>query len=1220
MAKNTDTVALEAFQRGRSYYQQRNFQDAQRQRDIYRSLIDYTEFEQHDNRDQSQVPYSSIIIVSYADNHKLLDCLAQLDRQEDKNFEVIIVDNGHNDAVEDSLERFAGLVIRAPINLLPSEGRNLGAFFARGRNLIFLDSDAFIHPTYVRTASTLFKTPYLVAARGRILTKHTKGPSSPHYDLGLEQRPATLNVEGNMVIRKQDFSKVEGFDPLMYGYEGEELTLRLLKLYPERALQYSPDLVISHDFAQNDQLKAKLERHQQGLAYIAYLNDISAQESAPQPTVSIAEHHSNDNSLAGTSAVTLAVQGDTLPMSAVADLSILIWHTGDTSSLSEQVNALATQFGSVSTEYLILSSSPEALIGSAPALMRNLRTRVLALSSLHTLKDLERWTSFDNVLYLRHGEKNGFLEQLKATPAAPIQKLGNNAYLLKKPFNTLSINLKHFLETPLHYLAPLAEAQPNHAEVKKRILFVGPKRFREDTGLKNVRLIYPSLLEPLAGCEFHLLHGKRALPSFVRELTDRYGVQFHQVKEHTTSAWVNAAIDIVDTYDIDILTNVFHGYELGYYAALAAKLTDKQAVVRFPANPIYCRERAGEYEGPGGQALKAKEREQERAAAELATRIVAISPWELKRIQSFVSNKDKVDWCIRGISTDHYQAERADRKKATKFIFAGRAAKEKGYHLIEQVADDLKHSHPDIEFYFAGQFDVKKEGNRTYVGYCTPEKLKQVYQEVDALILPSESEGFANVIIESMAMGLPCIITRDLHDSYFVHKENALLIELTAKSLKENLLLLHEDTALFDKLKRASREHAVRHFDHAHWGKRYRELILGSDQDTPSRIATDKPLKMLYLSPRPYGLIATPGTYLMAEGYNALFDYTLVCSPRKPEDTIVHEKRENLKITELDLENPDNYPELMRLTRELEPDIVCIPSWTRWHEISQTVLESGSKAAIVLEVKSPIFVSGKLKARRQARYLSRLSNIDMVITPTRAMAETWFNTKIDKPLLEHRQLIDSRSIRPKVLDKLIKPRKFIYTGTLHPKRNLAKLLFYISELPKELLESCQFDFYGDGEAKEGLKAVTKELRLEDRVRFMGAYPQKELFEKYRDYDAGLAWVPAKLFNDAPSLKLLEYCASGLVPIATKNQGHKLLSEKGFNVVYFDETQKSFCDTIATLAFAGYNAENCKINVKLAKHYDYKRVTRNEIYPFYKQYIERKVRNEAASSFIHNTQS
>ena len=75
----------------------------------------------------------------------------------------------------------------------------------------------------------------------------------------------------------------------------------------------------------------------------------------------------------------------------------------------------------------------------------------------------------------------------------------------------------------------------------------------------------------------------------------------------------------------------------------------------------------------------------------------------------------------------------------------------------------------------------KKEGvNFEYLGVLSPENLRIFYNSLDLLIMPSTSEGFGLVAIESIACGTPVIVPKHLpivQEVGLLNKNNSIIIE-----------------------------------------------------------------------------------------------------------------------------------------------------------------------------------------------------------------------------------------------------------------------------------------------------------------------------------------------------------------------------------------------------------------------------------------------------------
>lgn len=266
--------ALENFLAARDLYQEKRFDQARALMQTYCESIDYQQFEKVDNRLQAQ-PKISVIVVSYKTGPALLDCLNSIFDQTGLSFEVILIDNGGKGDIYPQLQKMPLLRITAPINLFPSEGRNIGAFFASAELLIFLDDDALMAPGYIVEAYQAMLDDERLGLRGRVLPKiaATESAQPGHYDLGELPLPSMFNLEGNQVIRRSAFSEVGGFDALMFGHEGLELSQRCLARFPNLSISYWPALVIKHDFAKNQHLAAKRARQSLAGHYLRFLKE-----------------------------------------------------------------------------------------------------------------------------------------------------------------------------------------------------------------------------------------------------------------------------------------------------------------------------------------------------------------------------------------------------------------------------------------------------------------------------------------------------------------------------------------------------------------------------------------------------------------------------------------------------------------------------------------------------------------------------------------------------------------------------------------------------------------------------------------------------------------------------------------------------------------------------------------------------------------------------------
>ena len=111
------------------------------------------------------------------------------------------------------------------------------------------------------------------------------------------------------------------------------------------------------------------------------------------------------------------------------------------------------------------------------------------------------------------------------------------------------------------------------------------------------------------------------------------------------------------------------------------------------------------------------------------------------------------------------------------------------------------------------------------------DKLHQIYQASDVLILTSAYEGLPIAIMEMMARGRVILSTAvdDIPD-YITHLDNGMLIRSTAEEDIitegiEHLRLLVKDKTILRKIGRNSYDYALKHFSGETFCHSYNEIL-----------------------------------------------------------------------------------------------------------------------------------------------------------------------------------------------------------------------------------------------------------------------------------------------------------------------------------------------------------------------------------------------------------
>jgi glycosyltransferase involved in cell wall biosynthesis len=264
--------ALEYFLKARREFDKGNFGTAIKHVQKYRTLMDYSKLPRVLNtaKENDNVAIS-VIIVTCNRTDELKKCLESLSKQDSRGHEVIVVDNGQGDV--NSCSQYINQYVKCPVNFNLSEGRNIGAYFARGVIVVFLDDDALVASNYISSIKSAFDKFDIFGLRGRAYPKGGADADNrvKIYNLGDRPFPSYCNQEGNSAFILEVYKSVGGMDPLLFGHEGNDLTYRIIKEYkhPNKVI-YWPEAIIYHDYGTEDKFGQKQSRYQQDAAYLKY--------------------------------------------------------------------------------------------------------------------------------------------------------------------------------------------------------------------------------------------------------------------------------------------------------------------------------------------------------------------------------------------------------------------------------------------------------------------------------------------------------------------------------------------------------------------------------------------------------------------------------------------------------------------------------------------------------------------------------------------------------------------------------------------------------------------------------------------------------------------------------------------------------------------------------------------------------------------------------------
>lgn len=193
------------------------------------------------------------------------------------------------------------------------------------------------------------------------------------------------------------------------------------------------------------------------------------------------------------------------------------------------------------------------------------------------------------------------------------------------------------------------------------------------------------------------------------------------------------------------------------------------------------------------------------AEYELADDILVMSTYARESFirQGFPSEKLHV--LELGVNPQNFSLHSSHLRSKTdnvfRIIFVGQVLPRKGLHYL---IDAFQQSNlPDSELLIFGSIGDKEYARRylastdikvNYLGRVPPIELQRSYQIADVFVLPAISDGFAMVVSEAMAAGLPVIVSENTGASKLVREDqDGFVVPVRdVTSLQEKLIWLYD--------------------------------------------------------------------------------------------------------------------------------------------------------------------------------------------------------------------------------------------------------------------------------------------------------------------------------------------------------------------------------------------------------------------------------------------
>lgn len=172
-----------------------------------------------------------------------------------------------------------------------------------------------------------------------------------------------------------------------------------------------------------------------------------------------------------------------------------------------------------------------------------------------------------------------------------------------------------------------------------------------------------------------------------------------------------------------------------------------------------------------------------RRAVRVADRIITVSDALRKLALEFGADPSRVRVVGNGIDLARFSPMPRDNARATLglppdakvLVSVGGLVERKGFHRVIDCLPELLARHPDLHFIIVGgpgpegdfSAQLRTQVGRLglddrvhFLGSMAPDRLRVPLSAADVFVLASSYEGWANVILEAMACGLPVVTTR----------------------------------------------------------------------------------------------------------------------------------------------------------------------------------------------------------------------------------------------------------------------------------------------------------------------------------------------------------------------------------------------------------------------------------------------------------------------------
>ena len=202
---------------------------------------------------QAKLPAVSVVVCAYNAARTLRECLSSLMRIDYPDYEVILVDDGSNDATTQIAAEFPQVKYIRQTNHGLSYARNVGATHSLGEIVAYTDADCVVDEDWLRCLVQAMADQQVPAIGGPNITPRSDGwsarcvaasPGNPSHVM-FDDRLAEHIPGCNMAFRRDSILDLGGFDP-QFRVAGDDVDFCWRLLDHGGAIGYAPGAFVWH--------------------------------------------------------------------------------------------------------------------------------------------------------------------------------------------------------------------------------------------------------------------------------------------------------------------------------------------------------------------------------------------------------------------------------------------------------------------------------------------------------------------------------------------------------------------------------------------------------------------------------------------------------------------------------------------------------------------------------------------------------------------------------------------------------------------------------------------------------------------------------------------------------------------------------------------------------------------------------------------------------------